>query len=74
MCNTAVDIQRLETYREAMGLYKIKQLADMETFLIRNDISNQEKIETLYIIYESYNSVLNYIEERIDKIKTDTFI
>lgn len=74
MCNTAVDIQRLETYREAMGLYKIKQLADMETFLMRNDISNQEKIETLYIIYESYNSVLNYIEERIDKIKTDTFI
>ena len=69
MCD--VDLQRLETYREAMALYKVKTLSDAESFLIRNDISAREKLETLYIIYESYADLLDYIDERVEKLKFD---
>lgn len=66
-----VDLQRVELYREALALYKIKTLADAETFLMRGDISPREKVETLYIIYECYDEMLTYIDERIEKIKVD---
>ena len=66
-----INIARLETYREAMALYKIKQLADAEQFLMRQDISPREKIETLYIICESYSEMLDYMYDRVDKIKAD---
>ena len=54
-----------------MALYKIKQLADAEQFLMRPDISPREKIETLYIICESYSEMLDYMYDRVDKIKAD---
>lgn len=54
-----------------MALYKIKQLADAEQFLMRQDISPREKIETLYIICESYSEMLDYMYDRVDKIKAD---
>ena len=66
-----INIARLETYREAMAIYKIKQLADAEQFLMRQDISPREKIETLYIICESYSEMLDYMYDRVDKIKAD---
>ena len=66
-----IDFVRLETYREAMAVYKIKQLADAEQFLMRPDISPREKIETLYIICESYSEMLDYMYDRVDKIKAD---
>jgi len=66
-----VDLVRLETYREAMAIYKLKQLADVEQFLMRPDISPREKIETLYIICESYSEMLDYMYDRVDKIKAD---
>ena len=66
-----INIARLETYREAMAIYKIKQLADAEQFLMRSDISPREKIETLYIICESYSEMLDYMYDRVDKIKAD---
>jgi len=66
-----IDFERLGTYKEAMGLYKIKTFADVESFLLRSDIDPREKIETLYIISETYYDVLDYIDERIEKIKGD---
>jgi len=66
-----VDLVRLEMYREAMAIYKLKQLADVEQFLMRPDISPREKIETLYIICESYSEMLDYMYDRVDKIKAD---
>ena len=54
-----------------MAIYKIKQLADAEQFLMRQDISPREKIETLYIICESYSEMLDYMYDRVDKIKAD---
>jgi len=66
-----VDLVRLETYREAMAIYKLKQLTDAEQFLMRPDISPREKIETLYIICESYSEMLDYMYDRVDKIKAD---
>ena len=66
-----VNLVRLETYREAMAIYKLKQLADVEQFLMRPDISPREKIETLYIICESYSEMLDYMYDRVDKIKAD---
>jgi hypothetical protein len=66
-----IDLVRLETYREAMAVYKLKQLADAEQFLMRSDISPREKIETLYIICESYSEMLDYMYDRVDKIKAD---
>ena len=68
---TDIDFVRLETYREAMAVYKLKQLADAEQFLMRSDISPREKIETLYIICESYSEMLDYMYDRVDKIKAD---
>ena len=68
---TDIDFVRLETYREAMAVYKLKQLADAEQFLMRPDISPREKIETLYIICESYSEMLDYMYDRVDKIKAD---
>ena len=66
-----IDLVRLETYREAMAIYKLKQLTDAEQFLMRPDISPREKIETLYIICESYSEMLDYMYDRVDKIKAD---
>ena len=54
-----------------MAVYKLKQLADAEQFLMRPDISPREKIETLYIICESYSEMLDYMYDRVDKIKAD---
>ncbi len=54
-----------------MAVYKLKQLADAEQFLMRSDISPREKIETLYIICESYSEMLDYMYDRVDKIKAD---
>ena len=66
MCD--VDLQRLETLNEVFAHHVLKQNADLELFLMRCDVSDREKIESLYIIYDAYNRLIDYVEYRIDKI------
>lgn len=64
MCD--VDITRLNNYREAVHISKLKACADLESFLMNPHISDREKLETLYITYEMYNEILTYLESRIE--------
>ena len=66
--NDFVDQGRLDSYAEAFEISNIKTFTDMEAFLMRNDISNREKLETLYIIYKAYNDIMDYVERRISDL------
>jgi hypothetical protein len=63
-----VNLERLEAYRSGLELYKIKTFSDLELFLMSTNVSNREKLETLYVTYAFYNEIMNYIEERINSI------
>lgn len=63
-----VDTTRIANYIEALTLFKIKTLSDLELFLMKPDISNREKLETLYLTYAFYNDVMNYIEGRVSDL------
>lgn len=48
-----------------------KRLFETEVEKTLNDeyLTNSEKIESLYILYEFYNELLDYLEEKIEWMK-----
>lgn len=65
-----VDTTRLDTYTDALHVSKLKTLTDIESFLLKNDVSQREKLETLYITYAFYNDLMNYIEGRCSDLNS----
>ena len=64
----SVDQTRLDNYQEALKVYKLKTLTDLEQFLMKPDISDREKVETLYLTYQFYIDLIDYIESRVTNL------
>lgn len=66
-----MDSITFELFKEALNALELKAYTDLEVLVNNVDETDRDKIEILYEIYESYNRILNAVEDKIEDLKNN---